>query len=297
MRQSTTHSIGTTSADPTVVLSTTGDGALQCLFCVDAQCSTEESSFCGLNMMCFTASILESSSGDSANVTISKGCGLANLCPTPGNRTFSDNNGSVISARCCDTDNCNSENITAPRVSSQLQPEGLQCYTCFPANQCNSILQCRAEEDMCFRENVTFDSVTYETAGCTSSNLCQASPNPGTQPTTQSLTFMRGEPECCNTSLCNFISTPVRPTNQPPSFATSSTSPATNNITGTPLPMTSSEATTSGPRSSAYLGMQLKLTSIESLSDASVTEIIDQYFAQVLGDIPHAVNVRKIQRM
>ncbi|XP_031731891.1 phospholipase A2 inhibitor and Ly6/PLAUR domain-containing protein-like [Anarrhichthys ocellatus] len=133
-----------------LVLSSTAR-ALQCQTCTDLQCSTTTPAPCSSETMCVTASIQASLFGTPAQQMF-KGCASSSLCPATGSQTFSANlgvSGAVASAKCCNTDNCNTDTLPFPAAQTD---NALQCFTCNPINsQCTSPIQCRGEEDRCFQ--------------------------------------------------------------------------------------------------------------------------------------------------
>ncbi|XP_034444141.1 phospholipase A2 inhibitor and Ly6/PLAUR domain-containing protein-like [Hippoglossus hippoglossus] len=137
-------------------LSSTG-GALLCQTCTNPSCSTTVPLTCSSGM-CITASI--------QGQQIYKACAPSSLCPATGSQTFSFNLGvlSVLaSAKCCNTDNCNSANLPAPAAVSA---NGLQCFFCNPiTSQCNSLVQCKGTEDRCFEASAVRDAAWWFSAG------------------------------------------------------------------------------------------------------------------------------------
>ncbi|KAI3369110.1 hypothetical protein L3Q82_026075, partial [Scortum barcoo] len=126
-------------------------GALQCMTCTDETCSTTVPFTCPSETMCITASIQGVSSGTPGQ-QIFKACASSSLCPATGSQTFSANLGvssALASAKCCNTDNCNSETLAFPTASTTPT---LQCLTCNPVtSQCTTTLQCTGVEDSCFQ--------------------------------------------------------------------------------------------------------------------------------------------------
>ncbi|XP_045898655.1 ly6/PLAUR domain-containing protein 2-like, partial [Micropterus dolomieu] len=127
-------------------------GALQCQSCQNPDCSTTELLTCLTETMCTTALIQTPSFGVTVSQII-KACAPSSVCPATGSQTFSFNAGLVqivASLQCCNTDNCNTDNVPIPSA----QPNSLKCFTCnATTSQCNSQLQCKGVEDRCFKLN------------------------------------------------------------------------------------------------------------------------------------------------
>ncbi|CAI5636915.1 unnamed protein product, partial [Oreochromis niloticus] len=186
----TTTAPTTTTAAPTTTIvvdtrttsapTSTSAGALQCQTCTNQTCSSTVTVNCSSETMCVTATILATSSGTTAT-QFYKACASSSLCPATGNQTFSVNLGvqSVLaSATCCNTDNCNSQNLPAPTPQSS---NGLLCNTCV-ASQCNTTLQCQGVEDQCFQSMMRDGTNSFPAYGCASANLCAAASSLGSLP-------------------------------------------------------------------------------------------------------------------
>ncbi|XP_051231750.1 phospholipase A2 inhibitor and Ly6/PLAUR domain-containing protein-like [Dicentrarchus labrax] len=183
-------------------------GALQCQTCTNLQCSSTVLFTClSATELCLEASIQGTSSGATVQ-QILKACAPPSLCPATGFQNISVNLGivsAVASVRCCNTDNCN--NNTTPASPVAQTSNSLQCFTC-NTSQCNIPLQCKGEEDRCFQASVINGSSTFPVFGCASSNLCTAAASLGSLPFVQGIGDLSSSgPSCCNTSLCNTVTT------------------------------------------------------------------------------------------
>ncbi|XP_031158123.1 uncharacterized protein LOC116051700 [Sander lucioperca] len=179
-------------------------GALQCQTCTNQQCLTTVPLTCSSETACVTASIQANISGSSIQ-QLYKACAPSSLCPAPGSQTFSGNVGfanSVVSAKCCNTDNCNTDILPFPAAQTN---NSLECFTCdlFTSN-CTSSVQCKGVEDSCFQATLTIESTTFLAFGCTSANVCAAA-SQGSIPFLQSANTTGSS--CCGSSLCNTVKT------------------------------------------------------------------------------------------
>ncbi|XP_040897181.1 phospholipase A2 inhibitor and Ly6/PLAUR domain-containing protein-like [Toxotes jaculatrix] len=185
-------------------------GALQCQMCIDTQCPSTVPVTCPSGTMCITASIQATSSSETPARLIYKACAPSSLCPATGSQTFSVSLGganAVGSSKCCNTDNCNSETLALPGAQSD---NSLQCFTCNPlTSQCNTTLQCKGAENLCFGMSVTIGSTSSLFFGCASANLCTAASNPSSIPILQSVGNIARGPTCCATNLCNTIAATI----------------------------------------------------------------------------------------
>ncbi|KAF1385299.1 hypothetical protein PFLUV_G00106290 [Perca fluviatilis] len=153
-------------------------GALQCQSCTDQQCSSTVPLTCSSETICITASIQDIITGTQ---TISKACASSSLCPATGSQTFSVNLGfanAVVSAQCCDTDNCNTATLPFPAAQTD---NSLQCFTCEPLTSQCTPLQCQGVENTCLKASLS-ESDDFQFLGCASANLCAATSSLGTLP-------------------------------------------------------------------------------------------------------------------
>ncbi|TSL61118.1 Urokinase plasminogen activator surface receptor [Bagarius yarrelli] len=120
-----------------------------------------------------------------------KTCGTADLCATG-----SINLGSmkvINNAKCCKTDFCNSETLSA--VSKQA-PTGRMCYTC-GNNSCSERMTCEGNEDRCITASVQQGGSTVSMKGCASKGFCVSTGSSSVQG------FGMSKVECCKGNLCN----------------------------------------------------------------------------------------------
>ncbi|XP_026179341.1 phospholipase A2 inhibitor and Ly6/PLAUR domain-containing protein-like [Mastacembelus armatus] len=178
-------------------------GALVCQTCTDTQCSTTAPLTCSTETMCITTSFEATAAGAAVPQTY-KACASSSLCPATGFQTLSVSLAgfrAILSAQCCNSDNCNSETLPTPIP----QPTNtLQCLTCdATTSQCTSPVQCTGVQDRCFIATMTYGSITAPVLGCASSNLCAAASGLGALPFMQNVGTIISRPVCCGTSLCN----------------------------------------------------------------------------------------------
>ncbi|CAI5636918.1 unnamed protein product, partial [Oreochromis niloticus] len=239
----TTTAPTTTTAAPTTTIvvdtrttsapTSTTAGALQCQTCTNQTCSSTVTVNCSSETMCVTATILATSSGTTAT-QFYKACASSSLCPATGNQTFSVNLGvqSVLaSATCCNTDNCNSQNLPAPTPQSS---NGLLCNTCV-ASQCNTTLQCQGVEDQCFQSMMRDGTNSFPAYGCASANLCAAASSLGSLPFMQMAGTITSGPNCTSRT------TTAAPTTTTKAASTTTTAAPT---TTTAAPTTTTPTTT-----------------------------------------------------
>ncbi|XP_029939352.1 uncharacterized threonine-rich GPI-anchored glycoprotein PJ4664.02-like isoform X2 [Salarias fasciatus] len=234
VRTTTPTSAATTEA-PSV-------GALQCLSCTDSACLPTQSVTCSSETMCITATAALVIFGQNSSQPIFRGCAPSSLCPTTGNRTFSVNVGlasALVSARCCNTDDCNSEALPAPNIQLAL-PNGRECLSCFPGRYCSFPQPCRGVEDFCFNGIVLNGSRAIQVAGCISRNTCEAASVVKRLPFLQNIGNFTSGPTCCEGDLCNAFTTTTAMT------TTAAVTPSSNVRTTTPTSAATTEAP-SGP--------------------------------------------------
>ncbi|XP_051231749.1 phospholipase A2 inhibitor and Ly6/PLAUR domain-containing protein [Dicentrarchus labrax] len=185
-------------------------GALQCQTCIDELCSRLVSFKCfTATELCLSVSIQATLFGNAVQ-QILKACAPPSLCPATGSQNISASLGfvnGVASVQCCNTDNCNNE--TTPAFPVAQTTNNMVCYTCNPGtSQCTTPVVCKGEEDRCFQASVINGSSTSPVFGCASSNLCTAAASLGNLPFVQGIgDFTSSGPSCCNTSLCNTVTT------------------------------------------------------------------------------------------
>ncbi|XP_039456722.1 mucin-5AC-like [Oreochromis aureus] len=248
-KTTTTAALTTTTAAPTTIIvvdtrttsapTSTTAGALQCQNCTDETCSSTVTVNCSSETMCVTATILATSSGTTAT-QIYKACASSSLCPATGNQTFSVNLGvqSVLaSATCCNTDNCNSQNLTAPTRQSS---NGLLCNVCV-ASQCNTTLQCQGVEDQCFQSTMTNGTNSFPAYGCASANLCAAASSLGSLPFMQMAGTITSGPNCTS---CTTTAAPTTTTAAPTTTKAASTTTTAAPTTTTPTTTIAAPTTT-----------------------------------------------------
>uniref|UniRef100_A0A669ENE3 UPAR/Ly6 domain-containing protein n=1 Tax=Oreochromis niloticus TaxID=8128 RepID=A0A669ENE3_ORENI len=252
-KTTTTAALTTTTAAPTTTIvvdtrttsapTSTTAGALQCQNCTDETCSSTVTVNCSSETMCVTATILATSSGTTAT-QFYKACASSSLCPATGNQTFSVNLGvqSVLaSATCCNTDNCNSQNLTAPTRQSS---NGLLCNVCV-ASQCNTTLQCQGVEDQCFQSTMTDGTKSFPAYGCASKNLCAAASSLGSLPFMQRVGTITSRQTCSSPTTTTTgppTTTTAAPTTRTPASTTTISAPTTT--IAAPTTTTSSPTTT-----------------------------------------------------
>ncbi|XP_058493654.1 phospholipase A2 inhibitor and Ly6/PLAUR domain-containing protein-like [Solea solea] len=192
-------------------------GALDCETCTDQSCSSIMVQTCPSGTMCVTAAIQVIGTGGQYPQTV-KACAPTSICPVTGNQTFSVNLGmtaALVSASCCNKDNCNSANLTYPVLP---EANSLQCYTCQPMTfDCSVPTQCTGTQDHCIAVDVSIGSTTYPAYGCASANLLEAAGGLESLSTVMELNVnITSQPTSCNTTLCNKLpalnTTTVAPT-------------------------------------------------------------------------------------
>ncbi|KAK2835053.1 hypothetical protein Q5P01_015537 [Channa striata] len=172
--------------------------ALNCASC-SGSCTEPVLTTCSSQTMCVSAAITASFPGASSGESV-KACAPAAVCAASGNQTFAvstSNLRAVASVQCCNTDACNAGNVSAPATPSN---NSLQCFSCDYLNtDCSKKINCTGVEDRCFKANVTIGSLTKQTLGCASANLCAAAANLSSLPLVQGFSDIT----CCDMKLCN----------------------------------------------------------------------------------------------
>ncbi|XP_042369088.1 phospholipase A2 inhibitor and Ly6/PLAUR domain-containing protein-like [Plectropomus leopardus] len=153
---------------------TDAGGALQCqyheLYSQDSLTYSYQN--CAANEYCAAAGIQDTFASQQW-----KSCVASSTCD-PSNQTFSFNFGVynlTALVHCCNTDGCNSGNVTYPAVQTA---NSLQCFTCddFSTSPvCNKTMQCVGVQDRCISWNM-MTSDMIKISGCASRNFCEASP-------------------------------------------------------------------------------------------------------------------------
>ncbi|XP_028330321.1 adhesion G-protein coupled receptor G6-like isoform X2 [Gouania willdenowi] len=86
---------------------------LRCKSC-NGSCSNETTVTCTTETMCVTATITDTALGLSGTTRYYKACASSALCPITGSQTYELDlvfSGALISAECCDTDECNTNTL------------------------------------------------------------------------------------------------------------------------------------------------------------------------------------------
>uniref|UniRef100_A0A669B9V5 UPAR/Ly6 domain-containing protein n=1 Tax=Oreochromis niloticus TaxID=8128 RepID=A0A669B9V5_ORENI len=295
-KTTTTAALTTTTAAPTTTIvvdtrttsapTSTTAGALQCQNCTDETCSSTVTVNCSSETMCVTATILATSSGTTAT-QFYKACASSSLCPATGNQTFSVNLGvqSVLaSATCCNTDNCNSQNLTAPTRQSS---NGLLCNVCV-ASQCNTTLQCQGVEDQCFQSTMTNGTNSFPAYGCASANLCAAASSLGSLPFMQMVGTITSGPNCTS---CTTTAAPTTTTAAPTTTKAASTTTTAAPTTTTAAPTTTivvDTRTTSAPTSTTAGALQCQNCTDETCSSTVTVNCSSETMcvtATILGNL------------
>ncbi|XP_029905660.1 uncharacterized protein LOC115358023 [Myripristis murdjan] len=155
---------------------------------------------CSEGFQCVTTTLKLHLSGSSTQFLF-KSC-LPNFLCSAGTETVSLNLGFgrvVGSVKCCNTDRCNSQNLTVPAHQGS---NSLQCYSC-DSSTCRNKVQCVGGEDRCFKGSVMYGAVTAQIFGCTSANLCTAVK---VLPSLMRWNIFPNFPTCCKGNLCNSAS-------------------------------------------------------------------------------------------
>ncbi|XP_029939766.1 uncharacterized protein LOC115382205 isoform X4 [Salarias fasciatus] len=237
-----TISLTTTAAAPTTT-------PLQCLSCSDDSCSSPVSVPCSAETMCITATIRDAEFFRTTETQrFFRGCATSSVCPTIGEQTFSMDLGSVsvlASARCCDTDDCNVENLPAPDPQTD---NGGRCFICFPGqSECQSVFPCAGVEDRCFQGEASSGSGSNPAFGCISQTVCDAAPDLGDFTLLDNIGPFTSGPTCCQGDRCN-----VRPISLRTTTAAPTTTPQPTPTTPEPTP--ESTPTTPEPTTSTEQG-------------------------------------------
>ncbi|XP_029938454.1 mucin-5AC-like [Salarias fasciatus] len=199
--------------------------------------------------MCITATIIDAGVGQAGIQRFFRGCATSSVCPTTGERTFSMDSGSasvLASARCCDTDDCNVENLPAP---DEQTDNGGTCFICLPGqSECQSTSFCEGVEDQCFEGDESSGSGSNPSFGCISQTVCDAAPDLGDFTLLENIGPFTSGPICCQGDNCNDGTISTRTTTAAPTTTPQpTTTPApttTPQPTTTPAPTTTPQPTT-----------------------------------------------------
>ncbi|KAL2084319.1 hypothetical protein ACEWY4_019837 [Coilia grayii] len=97
----------------------------------------------------------------------------------------------TLSALCCSTDNCNTQD---PPANGNSTSNGRQCFTCNVLRQsCSSRLDCVGDEDRCVSAKVEAAGQSVNVKGCVTRNVCSGAV------ASQLAVDLR----CCEGNLCN----------------------------------------------------------------------------------------------
>ncbi|CAJ1061622.1 urokinase plasminogen activator surface receptor-like isoform X1 [Xyrichtys novacula] len=97
-----------------------------------------------------------------------------------------------VSSRCCSSDLCNKEPISA--APSTSKPNGKKCLTCL-GTTCSVTVDCVGSEDYCISTQVKIGNGTADIKGCASKQICS---------NYEQLGGIIGEhTSCCQGNLCN----------------------------------------------------------------------------------------------
>ncbi|XP_017542708.1 urokinase plasminogen activator surface receptor-like [Pygocentrus nattereri] len=129
--------------------------------------------------------------GDQKHEIHSKTCAIAEQCVTG-----SLNLGHMkmtFNTKCCSTDLCNSQKVTA---LPQGSPNGKICYAC-SKDGCSETVRCEGDEDRCISTTVNSGGVKMTMRGCVSRSLCVG------DTTNIEEAGITGDVRCCEGNLCN----------------------------------------------------------------------------------------------
>ncbi|KAK2835049.1 hypothetical protein Q5P01_015533 [Channa striata] len=174
-------------------------GGLQCQTCTKDECLNRKDP-----VDCSSETIVSGSTVQQIN----KMCAPSSLCPATGSQSYSvswSDYSAALSIQCCDENNCNTETPQFPTVHLN----SLMCYACNTTNSsCSTQLQCKGEEDRCFKANAgalqcqtCLDAQCSNTTvrNCSSETMCAAAAVQG-----KALGFKIQQiyKECAPSSLC-----------------------------------------------------------------------------------------------
>ncbi|XP_041081637.1 urokinase plasminogen activator surface receptor-like [Polyodon spathula] len=171
---------------------------LKCLACTadDWASCLEAETTCEASVTSCVSAISTVLTGGGNRVTkVFRSCYPTALCDQPVSFNVTTSSGHV-SLKCCQTDSCNTEDVTA----SEDRPSAkLECYGSFIAkNKCRSKVKCSASQDHCLKIG-TKGRKEDGVKGCVSKSLCEVD-SPASWFIQGSLT---GRRFCCKTKDCN----------------------------------------------------------------------------------------------
>ncbi|KAK6469732.1 phospholipase A2 inhibitor and Ly6/PLAUR domain-containing protein-like [Huso huso] len=172
--------------------------SLRCLTCTAedwASCLGTETTCDASVSSCVSAISTVLTGGGERVSKVFRSCYPTALCDKPVSFNVTTSSGHV-SLKCCHTDSCNTEHVTA---SEDRPLAKLECYGSFGVKpKCRSKVKCSTSEDHCLKigtEGRREDGVK----GCVSKSLCDVD-SPASRFIQDSLT---GRRFCCKTKDCN----------------------------------------------------------------------------------------------
>ncbi|XP_041648117.1 phospholipase A2 inhibitor and Ly6/PLAUR domain-containing protein-like [Cheilinus undulatus] len=139
--------------------------ALRCLQTLNGETKTKSCSSSA--ELCATVAVYN---GSPPQKSMERSCVPPSLCEAQNQIISSTYYGRTVAAavRCCNTDDCNNEDITYPDVT----PNGLQCIRC-DTPTCNEMENCTGAQDHCYNNTFTVGNVPQTVFGCGSANMCE----------------------------------------------------------------------------------------------------------------------------
>ncbi|XP_041791694.1 phospholipase A2 inhibitor and Ly6/PLAUR domain-containing protein-like [Chelmon rostratus] len=112
----------------------------------------------------------------------------------------------AVSIQCCNTDGCNSQNVTYPDLHTE---NDLMCYTCNDVFSpiCNMSVRCVGYQDRCMSGHVTNGVWSFPVRACVSADGCEAMARLTAHHALRANTNVTSETTCCDTSFCNSAGT------------------------------------------------------------------------------------------
>ncbi|XP_070688795.1 phospholipase A2 inhibitor and Ly6/PLAUR domain-containing protein-like isoform X2 [Pempheris klunzingeri] len=154
------------------MLSSTAD-ALRCLYTDLGNLRVNQTCDSDGDMCAFIPGLSYDLNGQNSS-SIVRSCVPSSLCTNP-KQKFSFRLGpnvAISSVHCCNTDYCNSQNVSNPEA--KLQKNGLQCASCSsPRNDasCNVTVDCMGDQDRCINGTAEIQEFTYRFLGCASATV------------------------------------------------------------------------------------------------------------------------------